>query len=49
MLETERLILRRWRESDLAPFAAINANPEVMKFLGHLKSKEETLLDDPGV
>ncbi len=28
---TERLLLRRWRESDRAPFAALNADPEVME------------------
>lgn len=31
-LETERLILRRWRESDREPFAALNADPEVCEF-----------------
>ena len=30
MLQTERLLLRSWREDDLAPFAALNADPEVM-------------------
>jgi RimJ/RimL family protein N-acetyltransferase len=30
-LETERLILRQWRQSDLAPFAALNADSEVME------------------
>jgi RimJ/RimL family protein N-acetyltransferase len=30
--ETKRLRLRQWRESDLEPFAAINADPQVMKF-----------------
>jgi RimJ/RimL family protein N-acetyltransferase len=29
-LATGRLILRPWRDSDLAPFAALNADPEVM-------------------
>jgi RimJ/RimL family protein N-acetyltransferase len=29
---TERLHLRRWREADRAPFAALNADPEVMEF-----------------
>ena len=42
MLETDRLILRRWRKSDVAPFAAINADPAVMEFLGPLKSTEES-------
>ncbi|TXR52563.1 GNAT family N-acetyltransferase [Quadrisphaera setariae] len=31
VLETERLVLRRWREADLEPFAAMNADPEVME------------------
>ncbi len=31
-LETERLILRRWREEDFAAFAALNADPVVMEF-----------------
>ena len=35
-LRTERLIMRGWRESDLAPWAAMNADPEVRKFLGPL-------------
>lgn len=30
-LRTERLLLRRWRESDRAPFAALNADPRVME------------------
>ena len=34
MIETARLILRRWRETDRAPFAAINADPEVADWLG---------------
>ena len=31
-LRTERLVLRRWRDEDRAPFAAMNADPEVMRF-----------------
>jgi RimJ/RimL family protein N-acetyltransferase len=31
-LGTERLILRQWRESDRAPFAAMNADAEVMRY-----------------
>jgi RimJ/RimL family protein N-acetyltransferase len=30
-METERLVMRRWREEDRAPFAAMNADPEVME------------------
>ncbi len=31
-IRTRRLLLRPWRESDLQPFAAMNQDPEVMKF-----------------
>lgn len=31
-VETERLVLRRWQESDRAPFAELNADPETMRF-----------------
>ena len=30
-LQTERLILRRWRDSDREPFARLNADPAVMR------------------
>jgi ribosomal-protein-alanine N-acetyltransferase len=30
-LETPRLLLRRWRPEDREPFAALNADPEVME------------------
>jgi len=42
MIETQRLILRRWKESDLEPFAAINQDPLVMATLGPLRTREET-------
>jgi RimJ/RimL family protein N-acetyltransferase len=32
-LRTEQLVLREWRDSDLEPFAALNADPRVMEFL----------------
>lgn len=32
-LETERLILRGFRDEDREPFAALNADPEVMRFM----------------
>src|SRR5450631_3922342 len=41
-LETPRLILRPWRESDRAPFAAMNADPEVMTFFPALMTPEES-------
>jgi len=31
-IHTERLLMRRWRDSDRAPFAALNADPEVMRY-----------------
>lgn len=33
-LETERLVLRRWRSEDHRPFATICADPDVMAFIG---------------
>ena len=32
-IETERLILRQWRDEDLEPFADMSADPTVMEFL----------------
>jgi RimJ/RimL family protein N-acetyltransferase len=32
-LSTARLRLRQWRPSDLEPFAALNADPQVMEFM----------------
>ncbi len=34
MIQTERLILRRWREQDRAPFVALHQDPEVAYWLG---------------
>ena len=46
-LVTERLILRRWRESDREPFARLNADPEVMRhFLRPLERAESDALVD---
>ena len=36
MIETPRLILRGWRERDIAPFHAMGQDPEVMRYLGPL-------------
>ncbi|MDH3739119.1 MAG: GNAT family N-acetyltransferase [Alphaproteobacteria bacterium] len=41
-LETERLILRDWREQDLEPFAAMNADNAVMEFFPAVFSREES-------
>lgn len=40
-LSTLRLILRRWREDDLTPYAAMTADPVGMKHLGGVKSLAE--------
>lgn len=42
LLRTERLLLRRWRASDRAPFAALGADPRVMKHLGTLMTRAES-------
>jgi len=40
-LRTDRLVLRRWRDGDRDPFAALNADPEVMEhFPGPLTRAE---------
>lgn len=39
-IETERLILREWRLGDFGPFAAINEDPEVMRFFPSVLTKE---------
>lgn len=46
-IETARLILRSWREADKAPFAALNADPEVMRHFPMPLTREEsdTLVD----
>ena len=33
-ISSDRLVLRDWRESDLSPWAAMNADPEVREHLG---------------
>ena len=33
-LETERLILRKWRESDFETYEKMCADPEVMRYIG---------------
>jgi RimJ/RimL family protein N-acetyltransferase len=39
-LRTERLVLRRWREEDYAPMAAINSHPEVTPLLNRRMDAE---------
>jgi len=42
VLETDRLILRRWREADRAPFAQMNGDAAVMEFMPALLTPEES-------
>lgn len=41
-LETSRLLLRRWRPEDFAPFAHMNADPDVMRYFPHQLAHAET-------
>jgi RimJ/RimL family protein N-acetyltransferase len=41
-MDTERLILRRWREDDRLPFAAMNADPDVMRHFPSVMTKEQS-------
>jgi RimJ/RimL family protein N-acetyltransferase len=42
MIETERLLLRRWAEDDREPFARLNADSRVMEFLPQRLSAPES-------
>jgi RimJ/RimL family protein N-acetyltransferase len=41
VIETERLILRAWKDADRAPFIAMSADPAVMEPLGGVLSESE--------
>ena len=41
IVETERLILRGWREEDLEWFAALMADPDVANFIGGVQSRSD--------
>lgn len=43
MIETERLILREWRDADVDPFHAMCSDPRVMATLGPLMTRDETV------
>ena len=42
VIETERLILRTWRDSDFRPFSLMNQDPLVMEFFPKTLSQEES-------
>lgn len=41
-LRTPRLVLRQWRDADLEPFAALNADPEVMRHFPSALTRAES-------
>jgi RimJ/RimL family protein N-acetyltransferase len=41
-LETDRLILRQWHQTDREPFAQLNANTKVMEFYPRTLSRDES-------
>ena len=41
-LRTQRLLLRPWRDSDRAPFAALNSDPKVMEHFPRVSTREES-------
>lgn len=41
-MRTERLLLRRWQDADIEPFAAMNADPAVMEYFPALLSRAES-------
>jgi RimJ/RimL family protein N-acetyltransferase len=43
---TERLHLRRWRSTDREPFAALNADPEVVRYISHGRPMTRAESDD---
>lgn len=42
MIETDRLILRQWKNKDLEPFAEMNADPEVMRYFPSTHTPEQS-------
>ena len=42
MLTTQRLVLRRWQDDDREPFAALNADPVVMRYFPGLLTREQS-------
>jgi RimJ/RimL family protein N-acetyltransferase len=42
-LHTRRCVLRQWKDSDLAPWCAMNADPEVRRWFPSVASEEQAL------
>ena len=47
VLRTDRLVLRPWRDTDRAPFAALNADPQVVQFFPKplTRAESDAMLD----
>jgi RimJ/RimL family protein N-acetyltransferase len=41
-IATRRLVLRRWRDDDLAPFAVLNSDQTAMRFMPSVMTADET-------
>ena len=41
-LQTERLLLREWRDGDRAPYAAVNSDPEVMRHFPSMLTPQQS-------
>lgn len=41
-LTTDRLVLRQWRDEDAEPFAALNADPETMRYYPSTLTRERS-------
>ena len=41
-MKTERLLLRQWREQDKVLFAALNADPLVMRYFASTQSRDQS-------
>jgi len=50
LIQTERLLLRRWREEDREPFYRLNSDPRVMKFFPQCltRAQSHSLVDRIG-
>jgi len=42
LIQTERLLLRRWREEDREPFYGLNSDPRVMEFMPGCLTRAES-------
>jgi len=41
-MRTERLVMRQWQDSDREPFAALNADPQVMEHFPNRLSRAQS-------